>query len=101
MWLNWGGRRLIMRFTNRRNIIRCALSFLFLLGLTSLFAHDNSKDWPLFRGTALQTGVAQSTLPDKLEQLWSFPTGDSIESAPAVGGGVVYLASTDEHLYAV
>lgn len=59
------------------------------------------KDWPLFRGNALQTGVASSSLPDKLGELWTFTSGDSIESAPAVVGGVVYLPSMDEHLYAL
>ena len=34
-------------------------------------------------------------LPDKLEVLWKFSAGDSIEGAPAIAGGVVYLASLD------
>src|SRR5215831_259562 len=63
---------------------------------------DTAKgDWTLFRGNALQTGVSAEKLPDKLAELWTFQTKDGIEGAPAVKGGVVYLASLDEHLYAL
>src|SRR2546423_4111763 len=58
-------------------------------------------DWTLFRGNALQTGVSAQKLPDKLNELWKFETKDSIEGAPAVKGGVVYLGSLDENLYAL
>src|SRR5436190_1072100 len=58
------------------------------------FAAD--ADWLLFRGNALQTGVADTTLPDKLEVLWTFKAKDSIENAPAVERGVVYLGAMDE-----
>ena len=58
-------------------------------------------DWPLFRQGDLQTGVATGSLPDKLEVLWKFTAKDSIESAPAIVGETVYLASADEHLYAI
>jgi outer membrane protein assembly factor BamB len=58
-------------------------------------------DWPLFRGNALQTGVTAAALPDKLVELWTFPTKDSVEAAVAVANGVVYLGSMDEHLYAL
>src|SRR4051794_34365909 len=58
-------------------------------------------EWPVFRGNALQTGVAGSALPDRLQELWKFKSGDAIEGAPAVVGGVVYVGSFDEHLYAL
>ena len=38
--------------------------------------------WALFRGNALQTGVATGKLPDKLVELWTFTTNDSIEGGP-------------------
>lgn len=60
-----------------------------------------NRDWPIFRGNALQTGVAGTTLPAKLTQLWTFQTKDSIKSTPAVVDGVVYVGSMDEHLYAI
>ena len=58
-------------------------------------------DWPLFRGNALQTGVADSTLPDTLEILWTFKTKDTVEAAAAITDGVVYIGSLDERLYAL
>ncbi|HEY7330608.1 MAG TPA: PQQ-binding-like beta-propeller repeat protein [Gemmataceae bacterium] len=73
--------------------------------LTAAFlpaADDAAKaDWPVFRGNSEQTGVAVVTMPDKLELLWKFSTQDSIEGAAAIAGGVVYIGSYDEYLYAL
>jgi outer membrane protein assembly factor BamB len=65
-----------------------------------------SADWPLFRGDPLMTGVGTAALPDQLEELWEFKTGHGktsggIEGAPAVAGGVAFVASLDKFLYAV
>src|SRR5436309_90921 len=64
-------------------------------------AQKPSVDWPLFRGNTVQNGVAAAQLPDKLEVLWKFDAKDSIEGAPAVVGVTAYVASMDEHLYAL
>jgi outer membrane protein assembly factor BamB len=65
-------------------------------------ATDAGKDdWLYFRGNALQTGLASSSLPDEIDVLWKFETKDSIEGTPAVARGVVYIGSTDENLYAI
>ena len=34
-------------------------------------------------------------------QLWSYSTGDSVESSPAVVNGVVYVGSDDDNVYAL
>jgi outer membrane protein assembly factor BamB len=60
-----------------------------------------AADWPIFRGSPTQTGVAASALPDNLEILWRFKTGDAIEGTAAIVGGVAYVGSFDEHLYAI
>jgi outer membrane protein assembly factor BamB len=39
--------------------------------------------------------------PSNGQLLWSFPTGGSIESTPAVAGGLVYVSSDDGNLYAL
>src|SRR5438552_3153420 len=79
-----------------------AWAALALLAAAAAPAEDATKDdWLVFRGNALQTGVAVSSLPDKLDVLWKFSTGDAIEGAPAVAGGVVFVGSQDEFLYAV
>jgi outer membrane protein assembly factor BamB len=58
-------------------------------------------EWPLYRGNALQTGVATSQLPGTLEVLWKFETKDSIEGTAAIAGGTVYVGSMDKYLYAL
>jgi len=58
-------------------------------------------DWPFFRGNALQTGVAGSELPEKLEVLWKFETKDAIEATAAIVGDTAYVGGTDEFLYAI
>jgi len=49
----------------------------------------------------LQTGIAPQPLADNLETLWKFTAKDGIESAPAIVGDSVYVASMDEHIYAL
>src|SRR5262249_49819705 len=58
-------------------------------------------DWRLFRGNALQTGVAASQLPDTLVVRWKFETKVGIEGTAAIVGNTVYVGSLDEHLYAL
>jgi outer membrane protein assembly factor BamB len=58
-------------------------------------------DWPVFRGNALQNGVATSTLPDHLEILWRFEIPSAFEGTAAIADGVVFVGGQDEHVYAV
>ncbi|MFL5243769.1 MAG: PQQ-binding-like beta-propeller repeat protein [Gemmataceae bacterium] len=60
-----------------------------------------NADWPVFRGNTLQTGVANSGLPEKLEVLWKFETKDAIEATAAIVGQTAYVGCTDELLYAL
>jgi outer membrane protein assembly factor BamB len=62
---------------------------------------NNRADWPVFRGNPQQTGVTPAALPDKLEVVWKYQTGNAIEGTPAIAGDTVYIGSTDEHLYAL
>lgn len=66
-----------------------------------LWAGPAAADWPLARGNPLMSGVGEAKLPEQLAERWAFPTKDAVEGAPAVAGGVVYVASADKHLYAV
>ncbi|CAN5305740.1 PQQ-binding-like beta-propeller repeat protein [soil metagenome] len=67
--------------------------------LTSLPLH--AADWPVARGDAAMTGVADTKLPDQLQEFWTFKTGNSIDSAPVIVGDTVYVSSGDKHLYAL
>ena len=57
-------------------------------------------DWPLFRGDPLQTGVAKTKLPDKLDIRWKVDLKKGIESTAAIVKGVVYVGCYDNHLHA-
>ena len=86
----------------RRLVIPAALVSTLLSPLPPLA----SADWPVFRGDAAMTGVGSAAVPEKLEVRWQFATGEgkrtgSIEGAPAVADGLVFVASLDKHLYAV
>ncbi len=76
---------------------RLVLATVLALGLPA----GLSADWPLFRGDALMSGVGTAKLPDQLDERWTFKTGDSIEGAPAIADGTVYIGSFDKHFYAI
>jgi len=76
-----------------------AASFVTVLGAQP--AAEKSSDWPIFRGNPLQTGIAQGSLPEKLEVLWKVQTKEGIEGTAAIVGDTVYFGSYDANLYAV
>ncbi|VTS06697.1 outer membrane protein assembly factor BamB family protein [Tuwongella immobilis] len=79
--------------------IRIAFAMLLTLGMATTTA---LADWPLFRGNPEQTGLANtSKLPETLAIQWKFKTNGAIEGAPAIVGDTVFIASFDEHLYAL
>ena len=71
------------------------------LALGSLLTSAAAADWPLFRGNALQTGVVDEALPDKLEVRWKVTLKDGIESTAAIVKDTVYVGCFDGHLYAL
>ncbi|HXD86252.1 MAG TPA: PQQ-binding-like beta-propeller repeat protein [Urbifossiella sp.] len=77
--------------------MRRAAFLTLLLGSTAVAA----ADWPLYRGGPLMSGVGHAKLPDQLDERWTFKTGDSIEGAPAIAKGTVYIGSFDKHFYAI
>jgi outer membrane protein assembly factor BamB len=63
--------------------------------------HADSADWPVFRGNALQTGVADVRIPDVLAVRWSFKTGEAVTGAPVIARQTVYIGALDGNLYAL
>lgn len=57
--------------------------------------------WPMYRGGTGGAGYTPAGLRLPLELKWEFVTGDRVLSSPAVANGVVYIGSTDKHLYAL
>jgi outer membrane protein assembly factor BamB len=59
------------------------------------------KNWPLFRGDALSTGVAQGTLPANLSLLWKFEVENgAFEGTAAIVDGVAFIGDLDGKVYA-
>jgi len=52
---------------------------------------EAAGNWPQFRGNPRLTGVATTAPLDSLKLLWSYETGDSIDSSAAIADGVVYV----------
>jgi outer membrane protein assembly factor BamB len=55
----------------------------------------------MFRGDAQHTGVYASAEPAGLGLAWRYATGARVLSSPVVVAGVVYVGSSDRHLYAL
>lgn len=86
--------------------------FLFILPVFLLFCSKREEvekrdervetaSWPIFRGDARLSGIAEDELPEKLSLIWSFQTEYEIISSPIIGLGRVYIGSTDHKIYAL
>ena len=59
------------------------------------------SDWPMLHHDLQHTGTSPSTAPNTNNTLWSYTTGNSVASSPAIVGGVVYIGSDDGSVYAL
>ena len=55
--------------------------------------------WSSFRHDLAQTGVATSTLPDKLELLWEVTLGEQVVATAAIVGEFVYVPCLSGELF--
>ncbi len=62
--------------------------------------HEPAGSWSIFRSTP-QRGATLEGLSFPLALQWTSETGDAIVSSPAVVGGVVFVGSYDNYLYAL
>ncbi|WP_010585160.1 beta-alanine-activating enzyme beta-propeller domain-containing protein [Schlesneria paludicola] len=60
-------------------------------GSAAELSAPGKTSWASFRHDLAQTGVASSTLPDKLEKLWEVSIGDQIVATCAIVGDFVYV----------
>ena len=82
---------------------RCLISIL-ILGIILILDGQSravADDWMSFRGNPQLTGVAAGDFPESPELLWTFETGEGIESTAAIFAGTVYVGALDGNLYAV
>ena len=72
-----------------------------LLFFASIFtAAAIADDWAMFRNDAAHTGYSTSN-PSSGALSWTYTTGGAVDSSPAVVGGVVYIGSSDDKVYAL
>jgi len=65
-------------------------------------APTKTTAWPVFRGDSAGTGIAPTSLPAKLQLLWTFEAENSFFAATAaIVDGVVYVGDADKYFYAV
>jgi len=64
-------------------------------------AQSAVDEWPMFHHDLTHTGYSTSTAPNTSQLLWSYQTGDIVDSSPAVVGGRVYIGSRDRKVYAL
>ena len=60
-----------------------------------------ANEWRQFRGNPRLTGMSASTLPATLKVLWTYDTGDAIDSSAAIADGVVYVGGGNGDLLAL
>jgi len=84
---------------NKPNLV----SVLILSAILILNTHSraDADDWTSFRGNPQLTGVAAGVFPDNPQLLWTFETGEGIESTAAVSAGTIYVGALDGNLYAI
>jgi outer membrane protein assembly factor BamB len=60
------------------------------------------KNWPIFRGDQIATGVAKGTLPENLDVVWKFEVENgAFEGTPAIVDGIAYIGDLDGEVYAL
>lgn len=60
-----------------------------------------SAEWTIFRGDPELTGTANARLPDKPKLIWTFKTGETVDSSPVIADGKVFFGCRDGNLYAL
>ncbi len=81
-----------------RKLWAISTTILILFGILSIMGHIGSNA-NMFRGDLLHTGVYESTVPENNSLLWSFDTGDAIESSPVIVSNKVYFGSENGKVY--
>lgn len=75
-----------------------ALAMLMSVGIVQADMYD---DWPMFHHDASNSGYTPFDGPDTNDVAWTYQTGASVYSSPAVLDGMLYVGSLDGKLYAL
>lgn len=84
-----------------KRILACAGAAVVALSMVfNSAAQPAGSGWPMFRGNAQRTGQGVVAGPVVPELLWSYSTGDGLDSSAAVGpDGKTYIGSWDNTYY--
>jgi outer membrane protein assembly factor BamB len=71
-------------------------------GSSSGYGGFGSVDWwPMFHHDLTHSGYSTSRAPNTNQTLWTYTTSNDVYSCPAVTGGMVYVGSNDNKVYAL
>jgi eukaryotic-like serine/threonine-protein kinase len=83
-----------MRLSPKARAAVClGLAALLFAAVAPLEAQEPAKDWSSFRNNFQLTGIAGTSLPEKLEVLWKVPAPFGVNSTAAIVGGKVYIGT--------
>ena len=60
-----------------------------------------AEDWPMFMHDLEHTGETSDVIkiPQNLELVWKFETGDRVQSSPSIYDDYIYFGSDDDYVY--
>lgn len=59
------------------------------------------SSWPVYHGDAALSGVAGTSLPDKLMVLWRHKVGAGVSVSPVIGGNMIFFVAENGYLSAL
>jgi outer membrane protein assembly factor BamB len=80
-------------------IIAFFLSASLLFSSSHVYASETIDDWPMLGHHLNHSGYSTSATPSTNNTQWSYSTGGSVDSSPAVVAGLVYVGSADDNVY--
>jgi outer membrane protein assembly factor BamB len=81
------------------NKYRFILTIIILMLMHFALMAQATGNFSNYRGNQQLTGFFNTTLPEKVNMLWTFATGDEIKSSPVVQGNRIVIGSTDGNVY--
>ena len=82
-----------MRLSPKSGAACLGLAAVLLLTSASFSAEEPAKDWASFRNNFELTGIAGTSLPEKLEVLWKIPAPFGVSGTAGIVNGRVYIGT--------